>query len=129
MDFQQISHSDFSKAELDLRKGGGTLEDNHGTDQNIKKWINPMEGISERHPVAFHADFNSVARLCEAADVSESTHLFIDTGQTFLHRTPAGVDLYVPLGSNDVVFVGGHWDPSPGTEPRVTGPQSFFFSS
>lgn len=28
-----------------------------------------------------------MARLCQAADVSKSTHLFVNTGQAFLHWT------------------------------------------
>lgn len=36
---------------------------------------------------------------------------------------PAGLHLYVPLGSHNVVFVGGHRHPSPGAEPGVTWSQ------
>lgn len=42
---------------------------------------------SERHPVAFHADFDSVTRLRQAADVGESAHLFVDAGNPFFHWT------------------------------------------
>lgn len=37
---------------------------------------------------------------------------------------PGGLHLHVPLGPDDIVFVGGHWDPRTGTEPRVPRPES-----
>lgn len=40
-----------------------------------------------------------------------------------IHPHPAWVHFHVPLGPNHIVLVGGHWDPSPGTESRVTGSQ------